>query len=109
MNQIIFQRGGSGRPDVTLGGNALDLRAKFPGGLIAQFWFSLQCAENNLVQPDIDLHPAKAGGGRLQLFRGQFAGQQLIENDSERIDVRAMIRDTMLLLLRRHVLWRAEG
>jgi hypothetical protein len=68
----------------------------------------LQSAQDNLVEAHIDLHPAKAGRGRLELRAGKFAGEHFVEHDAERVDVGAGI-DLLRRggLLRSHVARRA--
>ena len=87
-------------------GEGLDLRAHFARGLEAQFGLRLQRAQHDFIEAHIDLHLAR---GRLEFGGGQLAGEHFVEDNTERINVRAMIGALMLALLGRHVLRRAGG
>ena len=82
--------------------NRLNVRFQLVRGLVAAFRFFLERAQHDFVEAHIDLHLARGG---LEFSRRQFAGQHLVEDHSQRINVRAMVG---LLrfgpLLRRHVM-----
>ena len=56
--------------------------------LVAQFRFPLQGAQHNFVEPDVHVDPFRRW---LQRLAGQFAGEHLVEDHPERVNVRAMV------------------
>lgn len=65
-------------------GQAQHFLAKFSGGGEAEFGIGFQRFEHDFI--DADVHAA-ALGGSIDALRGTFPGEQLVEHDSERIDV----------------------
>ena len=75
------------------------------------FALLLQRAHHHVIDARIDARiDGRARRGRAEAAERQFAGEQFVEDDAERIDVRAMIDGGRLLdLLRGHVVHGAEG
>ncbi len=69
--------------------------------LVAAFRLVLQSSQNDLIQPDIDLHFVRR---RLEPTDRQLARQHLVEDDAQAVDVGAVIDLVRALhLLRRHI------
>ena len=81
-----------------------DLRDGLDGGLhlagllVAQLGLLLQRVQDHLVQAHVHLHLA---GGRGEFAQGQLAGEHFVEDDAQRVDVRAVVHGAGLLDLLR--------
>lgn len=69
-------------------GDRIDGRLHLAGLLIPAAGLGLQGPEYDIIKADIDLH---FSGRRFELADRKVAGQQFIEHDSQRIDVRPVI------------------
>ena len=89
------------------GDDGLDLRPDFTGALLAVFALLLQRAEDDFVNARVT---GGFGGGRGELAEGEFAGEHLVEDDAEAVDVGAVVHvGGAVALLGGHVAGRAQG
>ena len=79
---------------------------EFAGLLVAPIRLLFQRTEHHLVEPHVDLHFFR---GRGEAADGQLAGEHLVEDHAQGIDVGAVVDLLRMLdLLGGHVLWRAH-
>ena len=75
--------------------------------LIPLLGFFFQCSQHHLIEPHVDLHLPRRRGEPADR---QLAGEHLVEDHAQRIDVGAMIDLKRVLdLLGGHVLRRADN
>ena len=71
-----------------VGEDGFDLGFEFGGVLVAEVGGFFQGAEDDLVEADVDLD---FGGGWGEGVGGEFAGEHLVEDDAEGVDVGAVV------------------
>ena len=81
-------------------------RFHFADLLVAEFGIFFQRAQNNFIQPHVNVNLVRR---RFDLLAGQFAGKHLVKHHAQRVNVRAVIHLARRGdLLRRHVIRRAQ-
>jgi len=72
----------------SVGGDGFDLGFYFGGLLVAFFGFALEGFEDDFVEADVDLDVLGGGG---EAAGGEFAGEHLVEDDAEGVDVGSVV------------------
>ena len=67
---------------------------------VAALGIPAQCAQHDVIDPDVQLHFL---GRQIQRRGGSFSGEHFIKHRAQRIDVRAVIDLRVFLLLGSHV------
>ncbi len=73
------------------GDDGFDFGFELGGVLVAGFGVLLEGAEDDLVEADVDVDFCRRGGERIWWGGWEFAGEHLVEDDAEGVDVGAVV------------------